>query len=404
MKLVDKLDLSRQKKEQDKRTQTYLESIRSQYIQELILGNHPGYGWEEDCVNVGLEWLLEGNLRLLLVSMERSGIQKDLERFKTAQFAVQNVMYEVISGFRAICPVRLSVGRWLLAVGEGTSDEWLMSFSGTLRDTIAQYTKHWVHVMISETGENVLDLGRLFWETEKTMEYMGEDPSQPIRCINPSQKELAYGEWSKPMHQLITWIAEGETDSIVNWLNELGTSFLSWDLESAQRWCFEWLFTLREHLQHNDTGSVGTARPDADGLRMRIASQYRNKELLQFFRQEVHRMIKRRHGKRPHQLIKKAIQFIEKNYNQDIHLATIAEELCMSPVYLSEFFKSQTGVTFRSYLLQVRMAEAIRLLKDPTVKVYEVSYQVGYGKVEHFVKLFKKQYGMTPSEYRGALV
>ncbi|UUZ84624.1 AraC family transcriptional regulator [Paenibacillus sp. P26] len=112
-------------------------------------------------------------------------------------------------------------------------------------------------------------------------------------------------------------------------------------------------------------------------------------------------MIKRRHGGGPHQLIKKAMEFIEKNFDQDIHLATVAEELCLSPVYLSEFFKNQTGVTFRSYLLQVRMAEAVRSLKDPTVKVYEVAYRVGYGKVEHFVKLFKRQYGMTPSEYRG---
>ncbi|MNC76124.1 Urease operon transcriptional activator [compost metagenome] len=50
------------------------------------------------------------------------------------------------------------------------------------------------------------------------------------------------------------------------------------------------------------------------------------------------------------------------------------------------------------------MAAALNLLKDPTLKVYEVSYKVGYNKVEHFVKLFKKEYGMTPSEYRGALV
>ena len=85
-------------------------------------------------------------------------------------------------------------------------------------------------------------------------------------------------------------------------------------------------------------------------------------------------------------------------------MTTIAEELGLSPVYLSELFKQQTGITFRTHLLQARMGAAVRLLKDPTLKVYEVSYQVGYNKVEHFVKLFKKEYGMTPSEYRGALV
>ena len=76
-------------------------------------------------------------------------------------------------------------------------------------------------------------------------------------------------------------------------------------------------------------------------------------------------------------------------YEQDIQLTTIAEDLGLSPVYLSELFKQQTGVTFRAHLLQARMGAAIRLLKDPTLKVYEVSYKVGYNKVEHFVNCSK---------------
>ncbi|UUZ97005.1 response regulator [Paenibacillus sp. P25] len=281
MKLVDRLDLSRRKKERDALTLSYLEAIRAQCIHELILGNHPGYGWEDECVNVGLEWLTKGNLRSLLICMDRLGFQKDLEALKTAQFAVQNVMYELVSEHQAICPVRLSVGRWLLAVGEGVSDEWSLHFSGTLRDSIARYTKLSIHIMISEPGEHVLDLGRLFWETEKTMDYLGQDPVHPVRFIQPSQKELAYGYWSKPMQELIRWIADGRTESIDLWLRQLGTSFLSWDLESAQKWCFEWSLTLSEHLQHEgqDERCAGT-----DGLRMQIASQYRNKESAAVFR------------------------------------------------------------------------------------------------------------------------
>lgn len=403
MKLVDLLDASRQQQRRDMRVLSYRDSIRSQYIQELILGQHPGYGWEEECVNVGIEWLLKGNLRLLLVSMEGSGNRHDLEAIKTAQFAVQNVMYEIISAKNDICPVRLSVGRWLIVVGAISSVEQLISSTHNLRDAIARYTKQNVHIMISEPVEHALDLGRLFWETEKTMDYMGEDVDKPIRLIDSSDRGPTYRQWSKPMNELIHWIADAQTEKVVQWLNQLKASFLSWELQSTKRWCFEWLLTLREHALLDDADRV-EAWSDTDDLRMRIESLTKNKDLLQFFSHEVHRMIRQRHCKGPHQLIRKAIGIIEKNFDQDIQLTTIAEELSMSPVYLSEFFKLQTGVTFRNFLLQVRMAEAIRLLKDPRVKVYEVAYRVGYSKVEHFVKLFKKQYGMTPSEYRGALV
>ncbi|GGF61202.1 hypothetical protein GCM10010912_03020 [Paenibacillus albidus] len=395
LKQVDYLVQLKVQRQRVRRNQYYEESIRSQYIQELILGNHPGYDWQEECAHVGLEWMLKGELRLFLVTLEGH-----MTIDKSAQFAVQNVMHELLSAYEDICTIRLSFGKWLLTVGGSRTEEELIALARQLYECIDRFTKKKVHIMISETGQSPLELSRLFWETEKMMEYMGGDTEEPIRFLLPSSRELAYMQWTKSMAELIQWMVKGETEQVVRWLNQLTVSFLEWELGAARRWCFEWLTTIREHVQ---TGGDNVL-PDTEDLKMRIAGQNKIKDLLQFFTHEIHHLIHRRHGKGAHRLIRIVLERIDQQYGQDIQLTTVAEELGISPVYLSELFKQQTGITFRTHLLQVRMAAALNLLKDPTLKVYEVSYKVGYNKVEHFVKLFKKEYGMTPSEYRGALV
>ncbi|MNI12551.1 putative response regulatory protein [compost metagenome] len=400
LKQVDRLEQLKVLRNRDRRNRYYEESIRSQYIQELILGDQPGYEWKEECVQVGLKWLLDGELRLYLITLDGADLHGHMESAKIVQFAVQNVMYELIAEYDAICPIRLSFGKWLLVTGGITSQEELLAFARRLYDFIDRFTKKKVHIMISESGQSPLQLSRLFWETEKMMEYMVANPEEPVRFLLPSREEMAYVQWTKPMAELIGWMLQGDTERVIQWLNQLTPSFLEWELNAAQRWCFEWLSTIREHAQVDGEGLL----PNTDDLRMRISGHTKIKELLHFFTHEIHHLLRQRHGKGIHRLIRLALERIGREYEKDLQLTTIAEDLGLSPVYLSELFKQQTGVPFRAHLLQARMGAAIRLLKDPTLKVYEVSYKVGYNKVEHFVKLFKREYGMTPSEYRGALV
>ncbi len=401
MKLVDRINQKKSNHQTDSLADIYGQTISSQYIHELVLGQHPGYGWEEEYANVGLGWLLQGNIRLILVTMNRSDLQETLEAARMTQFAVQNVMYETISGLDSVCPVRIATGRWLIAAGSMTQDRGIRGLAERLYENILTYTKHRVNLLISEPANSVLDLSGLFWRMEKVADFSArsEEPIQDMKLFEEGQEWM---EWSKPTHELIHWIVEGETDKINQWISQLSPSFLSWDLEAAQRWCFEWLTSLRDFMKNKAIG--GNEAYDEDDMRMQIASQYKQRELLQFFSRDIHRMMKLCHFDGPHPLIKQAIEIIKRDYGHDIQLALIAEDLGLSPVYLSEFFKKETGVTFRHYLLQVRMNEAARLLKDPRLKVYEVADIIGYRKVEHFAKLFKKQFGLTPSEYRGALV
>ncbi len=58
------------------------------------------------------------------------------------------------------------------------------------------------------------------------------------------------------------------------------------------------------------------------------------------------------------------------------------------------------GISFKKYLVQKRMEKAKMLMKDPTIKIYEIANQTGYDNAQNFSRAFKSHYGYSPKEYR----
>jgi len=92
--------------------------------------------------------------------------------------------------------------------------------------------------------------------------------------------------------------------------------------------------------------------------------------------------------------------FLRKNYEKDITLQEIAERFFLSREYISRKFKQEYHETLTNYLTKIRIEKAKELLENPHLKVYEVSYKVGYQNEKYFSKVFKKLVGLTPNEYR----
>ncbi len=94
------------------------------------------------------------------------------------------------------------------------------------------------------------------------------------------------------------------------------------------------------------------------------------------------------------------------NYMQTNYMTVTLDELSkcffLSKPYLSKYIKEQTGLTFGENVKKIRMKKAKTLLKNGNMKVESIAEAVGYQNVEHFNRLFKKQYGMTPVQYRNS--
>lgn len=76
--------------------------------------------------------------------------------------------------------------------------------------------------------------------------------------------------------------------------------------------------------------------------------------------------------------------------------------VALSPNYVSKLFKAETGKNFSEHLLEVKMEKAVGMLKDVNLRIYEISFAVGYDNPKNFTRAFKQYYGKTPWEYREA--
>ncbi|XEC93355.1 response regulator [Paenibacillus tarimensis] len=98
-------------------------------------------------------------------------------------------------------------------------------------------------------------------------------------------------------------------------------------------------------------------------------------------------------------LVKKMVDFIERNYSDHLKLETLAEIFNYNSAYLGKLFKNYTGEYFNTYLDKVRIKNARKLLEEG-LKVYQVAERVGYTNVDYFHTKFKKYIGMSPSAYK----
>lgn len=90
---------------------------------------------------------------------------------------------------------------------------------------------------------------------------------------------------------------------------------------------------------------------------------------------------------------------IEHNY-RDITLIDLAEKYAFHPNYLSGVIKEETGSTFSELVQKRRLKSACSLLKQTDLTVQEIIEEIGYSDKTHFYNLFKKEFGITPKQYR----
>ena len=94
------------------------------------------------------------------------------------------------------------------------------------------------------------------------------------------------------------------------------------------------------------------------------------------------------------------LDYIQGHYMEDISIQTLADLCSINPNYAGQLFKQKMDQTFNSYLTNMRIREAIRLLTATDMPVALVAASVGYQDYFYFAKVFKKITGATPSSYR----
>ena len=103
-------------------------------------------------------------------------------------------------------------------------------------------------------------------------------------------------------------------------------------------------------------------------------------------------------------IVKNALTYIEENYKQKLTLGEVAEKTYVSQWHLSKLLNRHTGQSFSDILNHTRIEHAKELLKDPSLRIGDISEQVGFLDLAHFSRVFKKQEGVSANEYRNQIL
>lgn len=157
---------------------------------------------------------------------------------------------------------------------------------------------------------------------------------------------------------------------------------------------------VADRLYYDETGEIRTLFVNM--LKEYNGGEAGNIELIRYYIRSVLINIARTVGSSNEvdKDIKFVIDRIRERCNENILLSDIADELHCSLPYLSEKFKTQTGMTFTKYLKTTRIEKAASLLSATDMTIEKIAEQVGYNDIKTFYLVFKQMTDITPKQYR----
>lgn len=128
------------------------------------------------------------------------------------------------------------------------------------------------------------------------------------------------------------------------------------------------------------------------------------KTLIRSFVEDICSQIQLRREHKNAETMERVISYMRENYNHDISLSRLAEDVYMSVPYLCKIFKEYTNKNFTDYLASLRIEASMDLLRSSNKKIMDIAVSVGYTNAQSYIRAFKKYNNMTPSEFRESVV
>ncbi|HOJ09831.1 MAG TPA: helix-turn-helix transcriptional regulator [Clostridiales bacterium] len=107
-----------------------------------------------------------------------------------------------------------------------------------------------------------------------------------------------------------------------------------------------------------------------------------------------------KNNSRIQRIVEQIKDVVNKRFAEDLSVSSVVSEVFLLAGYATSLFKKETGISIMNFIIKVRIDAAKKMLQDPSSRVSEVSYRVGYENIAYFSTLFKNIVGKTPKEYR----
>lgn len=226
-----------------------------------------------------------------------------------------------------------------------------------------------------------------------------KDLNEELTCISDSRTEL--------LNIIISGDVDAVEESVNNYLEHIFEEFQ----DERQRIEYELYFCsdgIRQFCQtHMDEPHMGdlysVVSEECTQFMMDVSNAVTADEissLLPFFALECAEMFNKMRSSYGYSQVLQAKKIIDDNIDKPITLDFVANQVYISPFYLSRLFKSCIGMNYGEYVIKKRLEIAKKLLLTTSDTIESISVAVGYNEPNSFRRLFKKREGVSPSSFR----
>ncbi len=271
-----------------------------------------------------------------------------------------------------------------------------------------------VSIAVSTVGKSVFELPEKLKECNYSLDYKGYLGNNSIINYSDLNCFFKYEDYSmleRYKKQLLEGVKAGNENlvtssvqSITNFINSNNVSINY--LKNFYYSAMSSLNNIRISVMAADVDKSHEEGKDMSSLVKLIEKSEDTNEinlLLQDVALSIVNKVKSYNNKSIRVILRKAIEYLNEHYSEQVTLNEVAEHTFVTTFYISRMFKKELGISFIDYLNEIRIQKAKELLKDVKFKSYEVASLVGIPDPHYFSKLFKKHSGISPSEYRETL-
>lgn len=410
--------LSRESQTLQRRLDVQLPQLREGFLLQLLHGHLYSYTDEELADRMESFGREARGRRFCIVFVQLLGFSRLEGRFSEGDeglvtFAAANMLKEIVGtlpmGGDIVNFHDLSVG-WLVSMpGEMTReafDEAVYRASEELLASIERYLRMQAVVCIGRTTASIKSVPIRFEEAKlaASFRHAGEG-SQIIDIdkLDDTERDHAHDYPFDLEREVVHAMRVGNADEAVAAVRAFVQSFTEAGANEAA--LKQGMLHLLGSLMHVVLQSGLALQQVYEGANLYEQLLYVREagELPDWFdRKAIRPFIRKLSEKQSGQMrltIEKAVELLRTSYSSDISLDSCADRLKISPFILSKMFKEIVGINFIDYLTKIRMEKARELLRETDMKISEVAESVGY-QHSYFNRLFKKQEGVTPGQYR----
>lgn len=283
--------------------------------------------------------------------------------------------------------------------------------------SIKQYLSTFPIISITRVYTAISALVRSFFPNKKEMLlYRMEnyvEKQKPIKIVYQENIdfEAIYKRYELE-NQFLRYIEIGDTDQVINAFNRMNTEGMNEKkyVNAIQQDPSIGINIIRT-LARKAAENGGASPIDINEITQRFVQKTTSSQDLVKIKDDIETMIleltesvkkSKQNKKDLSPTISKIADYIRLNYSQELTATVLGNYANMTYANLSRLFKKEMGITIGKYISSMRCMEAGLLLRKSHYSIQEISAYVGYLDNNYFVKVFKKETGYLPSEYRKA--